>query len=66
MNNNDDFWYDENCPCNGCPSEGACTLEKLACEDFLHYAGTGVKTCTSRDPSAALYRKLFAEDADVE
>lgn len=64
--NNDDFWYDENCPCNGCPSEGACTLEKQACEDFLHYAGTGVKRCTSREPSAALYQKLFAEDADVE
>ena len=39
--NNNDFWYDENCPCNGCPSEGACMLEKLACEDFLHYAGAG-------------------------
>jgi hypothetical protein len=64
--NNNDFWYDENCPCNGCPSEGACMLEKLACEDFLHYAGTGVKRRTSRIPSAALYRKLFAEDADVE
>lgn len=66
MNHNDDFWYDENCPCNGCPSEGACTLEKLACEDFLHYAGTGDRRDESRSPSAALYRKLFAEDADAE
>ena len=63
---NDDSLYDENCPCNGCPFEGPCTLEKQACEDFLHYAGTGVKRWMSRNPSTALYQKLFVEDADVE
>ncbi len=90
MNTNDDFWYDENCPCNGCPSEAACgnaplpaglvgelripnaacTVKKQACEDFLHYASTGVKRHRDRHPSFALYHKLFpgilSEEGDPE
>ena len=59
MNNNDDFLYDENCPCNGCPSEGACTVKKQACEDFLYYVTRGKKRHRDRHPSFALYHKLF-------
>ncbi|MBU2862017.1 MAG: hypothetical protein ACYDCX_12140 [Acidithiobacillus sp.] len=70
MNTNDDFWYDENCPCNGCPSEGACTVEKLACEDFRHYMETGERWDVDRWPSAALYHELFpdilSEEGDPE
>lgn len=64
--NNNEFWYDKSCPCSGCPSEGACALKKLACADFLHYVGTGNRRDEIRLPSAALYRKIFPEDADVE
>ncbi len=59
MNTNDDFWYDENCPCNGCPFEGLCTLEKLACEDFRYYSETGEHRDADRHPTAAIYRELF-------
>ena len=63
MSNNDAFWYDGNRPCNGCPSEGVCALEKLACEDFLHYAGTGSKRFQSRDAGPDLYDKLFPTES---
>jgi hypothetical protein len=64
--NNDDFLYDENCPCAGCPSEGACVLEKQACKDFLHYVNHGENRHQDRQPSAALYRRLFPTEAGVE
>lgn len=59
--NNAEFWYDENCPCNGCPSEGACTLEKMACEDFRHYTVTGNLRNRRRTPSVDLYYQIFSE-----
>lgn len=50
--------YDENSPCSGCPHEGACIFDP-ACEDFLHFVGTGEHRDQSREPSRERYHKLF-------
>lgn len=63
--NNDDFWYDENCPCNGCPSEGTCVVKKQACGDFVYYVRRGAKRNEDRQPSVAIYRKLFPTEAYI-
>lgn len=62
--NNDDFLYDENCPCNGCPSENDCRLDKLACTDFRHYVATGENRDVDRWPSADLYRSIFRIESE--
>ena len=70
MSHIDDFWYDDDCPCNGCPSADVCEHEKLACENLLFYASTGVSSRSmAQEPSEGWYLKphlTFVEEYDYE
>jgi len=49
----------EPAPCDGCKSYDYCSENEAACLDFSRYVNTGKIFNSKRDPSRAIYKRIF-------
>lgn len=53
----------ETSPCEGCGHFEKCRAELMACRSFAYYVRVGrFHPETPRDPSYAVYKRIFSED----
>lgn len=50
---------DDPCPCLVCIWTQRCADQELACPDYQRYRLTGVTKCEDRNPSHAVYLKIY-------
>ena len=60
----DAYWEKEEpifepAPCDDCKSYDYCAENEAACLDFWRYANTGEILNSKRDPSRAIYKRVF-------
>ena len=53
----------EPAPCDDCKSYDYCAENEAACLDFWRYANTGKIINSKRDPSRAIYNRVFRRSA---